>query len=192
MEYTYPEYSYRSNKNRKFNCIQLIISYTRRLSEDKLCNKSVQHVNCCIEKVESTFFFKVIYENEDYMDLMLPEPKQLNWGWGPTMGSRFYRANKKNMEFYVWYCDRLLDWKTFAFLLEKNSLKSRKLLSHKDLTYTRVEQDKECAICFENKKKMIVCAHCEQKIACYDCFKKNHDKCTLCHRKLDFENTWFF
>jgi hypothetical protein len=130
----------------------------------------------------------------EYIDIMLEEPKQLNWGYGPTMPSRYYRiVIKTDSEIfgYVWY-DPWSDPyyqqnnNNTMYLILKNKINLDKeytiSIDGNNTTSTTIKPklngDKYRYIKFT--KKIVLKKKVLTKMEVKPCPCERHDKCSIC------------
>lgn len=179
-----------------------IVSF-RKFEQRKNCQsgeRCFMNWRCCIEKsVENTVFFP-LRETEDYVDVYSLQPKQINWGYGPTFAQNFFRILKdESYKIYITnFSSQKLDFLTMAHLIQNNMIND----TNEDILIpirgeTKIEliadDDEEhpmnkCAVCFEKNKEEFVFVSCCNRIdCCSDCARRTK-KCTICQKSYGFED----
>lgn len=118
--------------------------------------------------------FVMINRTDDYADIMLIKPYQLNWGFGPAMPQRFYRINLKTWSVGVFYepTDVQYDQRGFPHIIKND------LYIHNDRIKI-IQSRCECCICMNIYTESVLFRPCMHIVCCVECSERIR-KCPIC------------
>lgn len=132
-------------------------------------------------RVARTLPFLILSENKDDINVKLLEPRQLNYGYGPSSPQRYYKIDRGAGTLGVYY----ETYKTgdFKVALERGSAKA--CFRDRGAGIDLADKHSECCVCMGDYEVAAIMFPCEHVQCCAACALKLADnKCPVCRADI--------